>query len=65
MSPIFEGTVTSIESAVEIPATSVDGYKLGNKDIQGTTYNKVASKYCKMLLMKREKVTGNVLKSQA
>ena len=39
MSPIFEGTVTSIESAVEIPATSVDGYKLGNKDIQGTTYN--------------------------
>lgn len=44
MSPIFEGTVTSIESAVEIPATSVDGYKLGNKDIQGTTYNKVAYK---------------------
>ena len=42
MSPIFEGTVTSIESAVEIPATSVD--KLGNKDIQGTTYNKVAYK---------------------
>lgn len=44
MSPIFEGTVTSIESTVEIPATSVDGYKLGNKDIQGTTYNKVAYK---------------------
>ena len=44
MSPILEGTVTSIESAVEIPATSVDGYKLGNKDIQGTTYNKVAYK---------------------
>ena len=44
MSPIFEGSVTSIESAVEIPATSVDGYKLGNKDIQGTTYNKVAYK---------------------
>ena len=44
MSPIFEGTVTSIESVVEIPATSVDGYKLGNKDIQGTTYNKVAYK---------------------
>ena len=44
MSPIFEGTVTSIESAVEIPATSVDGYKLGNKDIQGTIYNKVAYK---------------------
>lgn len=44
MSPIFEGTVTSIESAVEIPATSVDGYKLGNRDIQGTTYNKVAYK---------------------
>ena len=44
MSPIFEGTVTSIESAVEIPATSVDGYKLGNEDIQGTTYNKVAYK---------------------
>ena len=44
MSPSFEGTVTSIESAVEIPATSVDGYKLGNKDIQGTTYNKVAYK---------------------
>lgn len=44
ISPIFEGTVTSIESAVEIPATSVDGYKLGNKDIQGTTYNKVAYK---------------------
>ena len=42
MSPIFEGTVTSIESAVEIPATSVDGYKLGNKDIQVTTYNPVA-----------------------
>ena len=35
MSPIYEGSVSAINSVVEIPATSVDGYKVGNKDIQG------------------------------
>ena len=42
MSPIFEGTVTSIKSSVEIPVTSVEGYKMGNGDIEGKTYGAVA-----------------------
>ena len=44
MSPIFEGTVTSIKSSVEVPVTSVDGYKMGNNDIEGKTYGAVAYK---------------------
>ena len=44
MSPIYEGSVSAINSVVEIPATSVDGYKVGNKDIQGKTYNDIAYK---------------------
>ena len=42
MSPIFEGTVTAINSVFEIPATDiVNGYKMTNKDIEGTTYNNI------------------------
>ena len=44
MSPIFEGTVASIKSSVEIPVTSVEGYKMGNGDIEGKTYGAVAYK---------------------
>ncbi|WP_289075574.1 hypothetical protein [uncultured Bacteroides sp.] len=42
MSPIFEGTVSAINNVFEIPATDiVNGYKMTNKDIEGTTYNNV------------------------
>ena len=44
MSPLFEGKVTAIDDVVKIPATSVDGYKLGNSDITGVTYNNIAYK---------------------
>ena len=44
MSPLYEGTVTPVNGVVTIPATSVDGYKLGNSDIIGTTYNKISYK---------------------
>jgi len=44
MSPIYEGSVSAIKTVVEIPATSVDGYKVGNKDIEGKTYNNIAYK---------------------
>ena len=44
MSPIYEGTVTSIKSSVEVPVTSVEGYKMGNNDIEGKTYGAVAYK---------------------
>lgn len=44
MSPIFEGTITSIKSSVEIPVTSTEGYKMGNSDIEGKTYGAVAYK---------------------
>lgn len=44
MSPIYEGSVNAIKTAVEIPATSVEGYKVGNKDIEGKTYNNIAYK---------------------
>ena len=39
-SPIYEGTVTAINSVVTIPATG-SNYKLGNSDIKGTTYNNI------------------------
>ena len=42
MSPIFEGTVTAIGDVVEIEASDiVNGYKMGNEDIAGVTYNNV------------------------
>ena len=44
MSPIFEGTITSVKSSVEVPVTSVEGYKMGNNDIEGKTYGAVAYK---------------------
>ena len=44
MSPIFEGTITSIKSSVEVPVTSVEGYKMGNADIEGKTYGAVPYK---------------------
>ena len=44
MSPIYEGTITSIKSSVEVPVTSVEGYKMGNNDIEGKTYGAVAYK---------------------
>ena len=41
MSPIYEGNVTPKEgTSVSIAATDLDGYKLGNNDIIGNTYNK-------------------------
>ena len=43
MSPIFEGTVTSIKSSVEMTVTD-GGYKMGNKDIEGKTYGAVPYK---------------------
>ena len=43
MSPIYEGTVTAIGDVVEIEASDiVNGYKMGNDDIAGTTYNNIA-----------------------
>ena len=42
MSPIYEGTVTAIGDVVEIEASDiVNGYKMGNEDIAGTTYNNI------------------------
>ena len=42
MSPIYEGTVTAIGDVVEIDASDiVNGYKMGNEDIAGTTYNNI------------------------
>ena len=41
MSPIFEGTVTSVKSSVEMTVTD-GGYKMGNSDIEGKTYGGVA-----------------------
>ena len=43
MSPIYEGTVTSIKSSVEMTVTD-GGYKMGNNDIEGKTYGDVAYK---------------------
>ena len=44
MSPIFEGTISSVKTSVEIPVTSTEGYKMGNSDIEGKTYGAVAYK---------------------
>ena len=42
MSPIFEGTVSAINNVFEIPATDiVNGYKMTNEDIEGSTYNNI------------------------
>ena len=42
MSPLFEGTVSAIGDVVPIPATSVDGWNMTNKHIQGKTYNNIS-----------------------
>ena len=44
MSPIYEGKVTPKEgNVVTIPATELNGYKFGNDDITGYTYNSAIS----------------------
>ena len=44
LSPIYEGKVTPKEgNVVTIPATKLNGYKFGNNDITGYTYNSAIS----------------------
>lgn len=42
MSPLLEGKIAAIKDAVEVPATSVDGFNIDGSMISGYTYNNIA-----------------------